>query len=114
MKIATLLMAIISAVLVACATDVANRYYLSEHYPSRPVNNVQLLKKAPSRSYIVMADFQSRGETPSDMQAKAAEIGADAVIVVLLGGEAEGKAWANSESSTYTHIVGTAIKYTNK
>ena len=35
---------------------------------------------------MVIADFQSRGENAKAMQKKAAKIGADAVIVVYLGG----------------------------
>lgn len=94
-----------------CASDVANRYYLSERYPAKFPFEVEILMKSPSRSFIVIADFQSRGETPEDMRLKAANIGADAVIVSLLGGDASGSQWATSESKTYSRITGTAIKF---
>lgn len=48
------------------------------------------------------------------MQKRAAEIGADAVIVSLLGGYYDSNTeWASEDafSSTYSTIAGTAIKY---
>ncbi len=98
-----------------CATDVANRYYSDVHYPSRPVEEVEILKKEPSRPYTVIADFQARGETAQDMRRLAAKIGADAVIVTFLGGfYNSGDQWAglDSQNQTYSRIVGTALKYT--
>jgi len=103
------------AQLAGCASDVANRYYSKAHYPARPVGEVEVLTNAPQRGYIVLADFQARGETAEDMRRQAAEIGSDAVIVTLLGGlYNRGEQWAgqDSQSRTYSHIVGTAIKYT--
>jgi uncharacterized protein YbjQ (UPF0145 family) len=53
-------------------------------------------------------------KTPEDMRRKAAQIGADAVIVSTLGGlYAIGEEWAGSDSHghTYSRITGTAIKY---
>jgi hypothetical protein len=97
-----------------CATDVANRYYSDVHYPPRPVAEVELLTAAPSRVYIVLADFQARGETAQDMRRLAAKIGADAVIVTFLGGlYNSGDQWAghDSQNQTYSRIVATAIKY---
>ena len=94
-----------------CASDVANRYYLNERYPAKSPLEVEIFMKNPIRSYIVIADFQSRGETPEDMRLKAANIGADAVIVSLLGGDVSGSQWATSESKTYSRITGTAIKF---
>lgn len=59
--------------------------------------------------------FQSRGETAEDMRAKAAKVGADAVIVVYLGGIYTGEEWASQDrrrnSTIYTDFVGTAIKF---
>ena len=58
------------------------------------------------------ADFQSRGERPEAVRKKAADIGADAVIIAILGGYYAGE-WAGSDkqANTYTRITGTAIKY---
>jgi hypothetical protein len=97
-----------------CASDVANRYYLPEHYPPRDPSTVELLWRRPERPFTIMADFQSRGETPEDIRKKAAQIGADAVIVATIGGLYDrGTEWAGAdkESNTYTHITGTAILY---
>lgn len=100
--------------LVGCASDVANRYYGGERYPAKAPGEVEILWDAPSRPYKVIADFQSRGESPDDLQSKAAAIGADAVIVSLLGGYYSHKEqWASEDrySKTYSRITGTAIKY---
>jgi len=99
---------------MGCASDVANRYYGTAHYPPKPQAEVAILQSKPSRPFTVIADFQSRGETPEDMRLKAAAIGADAVIVTLLGGQyARSDEWAGQDtmSNTYSRIIGTAIKY---
>lgn len=102
-------------ILVAgCATDVANRYYVTEKYNERPVTEVEVLWTSPTREYVVIADFQSRGESPQDIRKKAALIGADAVIISLLGGYyAKSEQWAGEDrnNKTYTRINGTAIRY---
>ena len=98
----------------ACATDVANRYYSTAHYPAKPAEKVELLGAAPNRSYEVIADFQSRNESPESIREKAAQIGADAVIVTTLGGRYDKtEEWAaqGKNRAMYTRIVGTAIKY---
>ena len=100
--------------LPSCASDIANRYYGKTTYPPKEPNEVKILWKSPTRPYDVIADFQSRRESPEDMRRKAAEIGADAVIVSTLGGYYKiGEEWAGSDSysHTYTRITGTAIKY---
>jgi hypothetical protein len=98
--------------LTACATDVAHRYYGTVRYPSKKPAEVELLRRAPTKDYVVIADFQSRGESPEDLRKKAAEIGADAVIVSVLGGYySVNEEWAGSEGTTYSRIIGTAIKY---
>jgi hypothetical protein len=97
-----------------CATDVANRYYGTERFAPKPVSEVEILRSKPSRDFIVIADFQSRGETPEALQLKAAQIGADAVIVTILGGMYNrGDQWASDDTmaNSYSRIVGTAIKY---
>lgn len=97
-----------------CASDVANRYYAPQRFPPREINDVQILWQKPDRPFTVLADFQSRGESPEDMRKKGAEIGADAVIVSLLGGNYSLKEqWADKDrySQTYTRIAATAIKF---
>jgi len=96
----------------ACATDVANRYYGTTKYSPKDPAEVQLLRQAPTKDYVVIADFQSRGESPEAVRKKAADIGADAVIISILGGRYwRSEEWAGSESTTYSRITGTAIRY---
>lgn len=104
----------VACTLVGCASDVANRYYSADKYPPIEPDLVVVLWAPPTRAYQVLADFQSRGESPIDMQKKAAAIGADAVIVSLLGGDySRSEQWAGQDrySTTYTRIAGTAIKF---
>lgn len=100
---------------VGCASDVANRYYKQERYTPKPVEQVDLLFSKPDRSFEVIADFQSRGESPEDYREKAARIGADAVIVTHLGGfYATDEQWAGTDrykDRYHSHIIGTAIRY---
>lgn len=101
-------------VLSSCASDVANRYYSAQRYSPKPPAEVEVLWQAPTRRHTVIADFQSRGESPEDMRKKAAAIGADAVIISLLGGYYSAKEqWADEDrySKSYSRIAGTAIKY---
>jgi hypothetical protein len=108
------MLALILCLFPSCAVDVANRYYGKMTYPPKQLDEVQILRECPVRPYDVIADFQSRRESPEDMKRKAAQIGADAVIVSTLGGlYAIGEEWAGSDSysHTYTRITGTAIKY---
>ena len=111
MRVILLLICILAA---GCASDVANRYYSNMRYPAKDPKEVQLLTKKPARDFIVIADFQSRGESAKALQKKAALIGADAVIVTLLGGYASTSSeWAGDDpfSNTYSRIIGTAIKF---
>ena len=105
----------VAILLVGCAiNDVANRYYGSEQYSAKDPKEVELLRQRPSREFVVIADFQARGESPEAMRKRAAKIGADAVIVVILGGLYDrDEEWAgkDKQSNTYTRITGTAIKY---
>jgi len=108
---------ILTLMLFGCAQDVANRYYLSQRYPEKFSHEVEILYSKPSRPFIVMADFQSRGENAEDMRDKAAKIGADAVIVSNLGGfYAQGEEWAHHDryKGTYSRIIATAIKFTQE
>jgi len=100
--------------LTSCATDVANRYYGNTTYPPKNPMDVEILRTNPTRDFTVIADFQSRGETAEDMRNKAAQIGADAVIVSILGGiYSRDEEWAGKDRyrDTYSRITGTAIKY---
>ena len=101
--------------LTACASDVANRYYMDEVYPAKNVDEVVILQAKPDRPFVVIADFQSRGESAGDLRRKAAEIGADAVIVVEVGGSySRGEEWAHTDKykdRDHSHILGTAIRF---
>lgn len=111
---ATLGLLIVASLLAGCATDVANRYYAAEKYPPKETKDVELLWQRPAREFVVIADFQSRGESSEAMRRRAAKIGADAVIVAILGGlynTSEEWAGHDSQSNTYSRITGTAIKY---
>ena len=103
-----------SLVFIGCAQDVANRYYASQQYAAKDPKNVELLFRAPSRPFTVIADLQSRNESPQAMKKRAAKIGADAIIVSPLGGYYSlNEEWADSDSMsrTYSRLVGSAIKY---
>ena len=103
-----------AGLLAGCVTDVANRYYATEQYSPRDPKDVELLWQRPTREFVVIADFQSRGESPEAMRKRAAKIGADAVIVAILGGIYDTREqWASSDrqSNTYSRITGTAIRY---
>ena len=92
--------------------DVAKRYYSYRSYPPKNPSEVQILRREPSRSYEVIADFQSRWETPAAMREKAAKIGADAVIIAQPGGHFDPThQWAGQDSYAGTggRICGTAI-----
>lgn len=109
-----ILIVVVCFALSGCASDVANRYYGAEKYEQKSAAEVELLWSKPARQFTVIADFQSRGETPEDMRRKAAAIGADAVIVTVLGGHySENEQWAGNDryKNTYSRIVGTAIKF---
>lgn len=113
MRAKTLLLTV-SIFLAGCASDVANRIYVTESLTPRPINEVQILWSKPDKPFRVIADFQSRGETPDEMRRKGAEIGADAVIVSLLGGlYSKDEQWAGKDrhSTTYSRIAATAIKF---
>ncbi len=97
---------------VNCVGDVANRYYAAERFPPKPFAEVEVLSMPPSRPHEVIADFQSRGDTPESLRRKAARIGADAVIVTRLGGDVPWDTeWADQKTSSGGRIVGTAIRF---
>lgn len=96
-------------------TDVANRYFATEKYPAKSPTEVTILASAPSEPHFIIAEFQSRNESPASVQKKAAEIGADAVIITLLGGHHSlSQEWASDDkyrNKSYTRILGVALKY---
>jgi len=99
--------------LTGCAIE-AHRYYLKEKLPAKNIKEVDVLWEAPVRPYVVIADLQASNTTVKCIQKRAAEIGADAVIVTLTGGHySESEIWAGNDrySNTYTGLIGTAIKY---
>ena len=97
---------------VGCMSDEANRRY--ETFSPKDVNEVEVLREAPQRPYIVIADFQANNATIKHMRKRAAEVGADAVIVVPAGGSySRDEVWASSDrhSGSYTRLLATAIKF---
>ena len=99
---------------IGCISDEANRYYLKEKLPAKQINEVEVLRTEPQQPYVVIADFQAHNASIQHIRKRAAEVGADAVIVVPLGGRySEGEIWADKDrySSTYSRLTGTAIKY---
>ena len=100
--------------LAGCATDVANRYYSSTAHPPKNPSSVQILRREPGRAYEVIADFQSRLVTAEAVRAKAAKIGADAVIITQPGGYYRtDQEWAGRDpyAGSTARICGTAIIY---
>ncbi len=103
-----------TVLLLSCASDEAARYYGDVRYPPRLPEEVEILYKTPTRSYTVLADIQAYNVSPAHMQRRAAEIGADAVIIVPSGGRySESEVWAGQDryQQTYSRLLATAIKY---
>jgi len=97
-----------------CMSDEANRFYLKERLPAKNVEDVEVLWEAPQRPYTVIADFQANKATVKHMRKRAAEVGADAVIVVPAGGWYSRKeVWADEDrhSNSFRRLIATAIKY---
>ncbi len=115
MRVSSVCFFVASIVLLGgCVSDQAHRYYANERFASRPKEEVKVLSGIPSEPHEVIADFQARGASVEYMRKKAAEIGADAVIVGTYGGyRAKGDEWASEDkhAETYTRITGTAIRY---
>lgn len=100
--------------LTGCVVNEANRYYLKEKLPAKDIKEVEVLREAPSRPYIVIADLQASQASFKYLQKRAAEIGADAVIVTCTGGSySTSEIWAEKDrySNSCTGFIGTAIKY---
>jgi hypothetical protein len=102
---------------MGCISDEANRYYLKEKLPAKNVDDVMILREKPQQPFIVVADFQAVNASFRYMQKRAAEIGADAVIIVPAGGwYSQNEVWAGKDqhSNSYSRLIGTAIKYETK
>ena len=111
-KFAILTVSVFVLVVVGCMSDEANRCYLK--LPPKPVTEVQVLREAPQRPYEIVADFQANRASIKHMQKRAAEVGADAVIVVPVGGNySRDEVWAGQDryADSYTRMTGTAIRY---
>jgi hypothetical protein len=99
---------------IGCMSDEANRCYFEGKFPPKKVSEVQVLREAPQKPYTVIADFQANNASINHMQKRAAEVGADAVIVVPVGGNySRDEVWAGKDrfSDSYRRLIGTAIKY---
>jgi hypothetical protein len=102
---------------IGCMSDEANRCYLKEKLPPKNVKDVEVLREKPQKPFIVVGDFQARNASFEHMRKRAAEIGADAVIVVPAGGwYSQDEVWAGKDqhSGSYSRLIGTAIKYETK
>ena len=102
---------------IGCISDEANRYYLKERLPAKNIKEVEVLYEEPQQSYVVVADFQACNASIKHMRKRAAEIGADAVIVVPAGGwYSRNEIWADKDkqSNSYSRLIGTAIQYKAK
>lgn len=98
--------------ITGCISDEANRCYTK--FPARPINEVEVLEAEPQRPHIIIADFQAVHASVKHMRKRAAQIGADAVIVVPVGGwYSNDEVWANEDrhANSYSRLIATAIKY---
>ena len=99
---------------IGCVTDEANRYYLKNKLPAKSIDEVEVLWSEPLKPYVVIADFQAINASVKHMRKRAAEVGADAVIVVPAGGwYSEDEIWAGKDrhSNSYSRLIATAILY---
>lgn len=97
-----------------CVSDQAHRYYAAERFPPKPTEQVEILYDLPTQPHEIIADFQARGASVKYMQKRAAQIGADAVIVGMYGGlRAKRDEWASTDTQArkYSRITGTALIY---
>ncbi len=96
-----------------CISDEANRRYVYD-LPAKKAKEVEILRVVPARKYVVVADFQAINASANHMRKRAAQVGADAVIVVPVGGNySQSEVWASEDrfANSYQRMLGTAIKY---
>lgn len=98
----------------ACSVyDEGNRYYLKEKLPPKNVEQVEVFHdKEPERKYTIIADLQGKSHTVKSLRTRAAEIGADAIIISKSGGYigSQDTKWAGKDTGR-TNFSGTAIIY---
>jgi hypothetical protein len=96
----------------SCVTDHAERVYITKPSLSTPAD---VLTVIPQKSYDVIADIQWQGGTIQKMASRAAQLGGDAVIIQLLGGNVHLTGLSpeemNKENKTFNRMAGTVIKY---
>ena len=100
--------------LTGCVTGEANRMYSTVKLPAKGIDEVEVLRISPTRPYTVIADLQASRATVKHLRKRAAEVGADAVIVTPTGGSySYNEVWAGKDrySNTATGFIGTAIQY---
>jgi len=111
-KILAISFSLLVSLLGSCVVDHAERVYIS-HSPS--INRATILTETPKGSYDVIADIQWQGGTLNKMASRAAQLGGDAVIVQLLGGNVSLSSLSpeemNRTSKTFNRMAGTVIKY---
>ena len=93
--------------------DEGNRYYLKEKLPPKTVGQVEVFhNEEPKRKYTIIADLQGKRHTVDSLRERAAEIGADAVIITKTGGYigSGDTKWAGKDTGK-TNFSGTAIIY---
>lgn len=108
-------LSLIASLHVSCVMDHAERVYAA-HPPS--IHPAVVLTSIPQEPYEVIADVQWEGGTVKKMAARAAQLGGDAVIIQLLGGNVYLSSLSpeemNRSSSTFNRMAGTVIKYKRK
>ena len=106
----------LSGFLAGCATP-AHSVRVFEDYPPRSdFANVEVIRTLPERDYIVVAEFETRGNSLNALRKQAAKYGADAVFVANYSNyfsETSVELRNNSKSgiSLGSESLCTAIKY---
>ena len=103
------------SLLGSCVMDHAERVYVS--YPPS-ITPAEVITVIPQKPYDVIADVQWQGGTIKRMASRAAQLGGDAVIIQLLGGNVSLASLSpeemNRSSQTFNRMAGTVIKYKRK
>lgn len=112
MKFPFLLLIGLAALLSSCVTDHAERVYVPLPPTSTPA---QVLHAIPATPFEVIADIQWQGGSRQKMATRAAQLGGDAVVVQLLGGNVDLRSRSpeemNKGSTTFNRMIGTVIRY---
>lgn len=112
MKFPFLLLIGLAALLSSCVTDHAERVYVPLPPTSTPA---QVLHAIPEAPFEVVADIQWEGGSWKKMATRAAQLGGDAVIVQVLGGNVDLRKRSpeemNKSSTTFNRMIGTVIRY---